>query len=248
MKARSRLDYSQPVRTITMKTRVSSLLISMPLALTSCSHSYPITVEESAKYESSAPISDSWLRDHREEVIKRTVEYVRKQHPSTASWFPRVALGTVRLEISKSKWIRNELIEKELLEIFRGTSERLLPPSNNRTAWTLDVDVKFARPETNPALYAVAVPYGILCWSNLLIACPMKMSEYVVLDTKLTTAKDERFEIRAIGGSTILMSSPWVQDNDAPLYESTSKALAAAVADFANKLVLEVEKRLVRPP
>lgn len=211
--------------------------------LVGCLYSYPIKVGEGTKYEGSTPISASWLRDHREEVVKRTVEYVRKEHPSTADWFPQLTFGNVRLQMSESKWIKNELIEAELLALFKGTSAQLLPLKNNRAPWVMDVDARFARPETNPALYAVVIPYGLLCWSNFLIVCPMKVSEYVVLDAKIKTDRGEQFDVRAVGGSTIVMSTPWAQDNDAWMNEGTSKAIAAAIADFANKLVTEVERR-----
>lgn len=223
-----------------------SLLGFLPLALASCSYSYPISVAEDTEYQRVGTMGRGWLHDHRQEVVTTAVEYVRKQYPSTAAWFPGLAIGTVTLEDPHrdSRHASDiSILEKDFAGIFNDVSARLVPRRKDGTRWQADVDVKFATPKTHPALYAIAVPYLALCWSNLLIVCPAKSSEYVILDARITTGNGERFQVRGIGGSTTLVSSPWAEDNNAVSREAASKAIAAAIADFAGKFIGEVEKR-----
>lgn len=226
------------------------ILIILCALLSACSFSYKSSVDEAevnndSKYSTYNPHYSSWLKENKYSVIKEIASYIREKHPNTTEWFPRLEIRKIRLEMPSEKWSTSHPAIKPLREILQGVSDQLLPVNENSEIWKVDIDIRFANQKVNPALFAAAHdPYGLLCWGTILLVCPVKSSGVFVIDGNIITTEDKRINLKGYGGSTIYLSTPWLADNPeaAGFPQAESKAIAAATADFANKLVKVVEK------
>lgn len=223
-----------------MKNRYVIPLLTV-FTLSGCSVSTYSATDEYEKRTSSHPVNDHWLSTHRDDVTKETVKYIRETHPTTAEWFPRFKIQVVDINTDKIKESSILSLENDLNIIFNNISSQLLPKSSKAETWVVDVNVRFSHKRTGDAAYAAAIPYGLLCFATtLMLVCPYGVTNIAILEASINIPNNKTFNITSYGGSTLYMSTPYMMDATGLEDPSKGKALAAAIADFSNKIVTYV--------
>lgn len=188
-------------------------------------------------------IEPAWLAQHKAELTARLVESIKEKHPTTAAWFPRVVIRSINIETSSDSWRNAPELTKQLNEVFEQALTQLYPQQHKQPAeLTLDLKIRTASTEMNSALYALMLPYGVACFSTLMMVCPVTGEEIVVTEGTFWQQDKALVSLSAAGASRLVAVSPYAADGNEWGDEAATKALIAALSQLTDKFVAHMEK------
>lgn len=191
---------------------------------------------------SDRSVSSAWLRDHRVEVENRIVLYLQSKYPTVPPEIGSFRVGRVQVknQVPDRDRARVEELETALARLFESVTLRVLGTRPD-TGTTVDIEVEFLTPQLSKgeeaAAAAAMAPMMAVCFGTLLVACPAKMSNYVVLVATVRRNDSVVASLKGAGGATRYVSTLMLEDKPSSGDEANSKAMAGAVADLASKLV-----------
>jgi hypothetical protein len=94
----------------------------------------------------------------------------------------------------------------------------------------------------NSALYALMVPYGVACFSTLMMVCPVAGKQIVVTEGVFSKNGNKVLTISSAGASRLVAISPYAEDSSEWGDEAKAKALIAALSQLTDKFVAHVEE------
>ena len=207
--------------------------------LTSCTFSWVSNVDQDEQYTTVEPPDLYWLQNNRSEIAQQIVAFIRKNHPSTAKWFPRLKIENLFLLNSDDSSNDTELTREILQDILEKVSLEVLPENNSPNKWSVDISIKFLtnQSEIGAIKGSAMIAYGVFCWKTVLIVCPVGgQTSIAVLDSKIRTDSGKIIDIRSFGGTSRIMTSPLAGDDFSLPSQDKAKALAASIADLADKI------------
>ena len=187
-------------------------------------------------------IQPDWIDRNRTELTNRLVQSIREKHPNTAHWFPLVTISNVDIETEPAKWRNAPELKNQLNELFKNTLDQIYVSNDERTQMSLDLKIRTASTEMNSALYALMVPYGIACFSTLMIVCPITGKQIVVTEGTFSKDNTNVLTISSAGASRLVAISPYAGDGSEWGDEAKTKALIAALSQLTDKFVAHVEE------
>jgi hypothetical protein len=187
-------------------------------------------------------IQPDWIARNKTELTNQLVQSIKEKHPKTAQWFPLVAISNVDIETEPAKWRNAPELKNQLNDLFKKTLAQIYTSNEEQPLIYLDQKIRTASTEMNSALYALMVPYGVACFSTLMMVCPVAGKQIVVTEGVFSKNGNKVLTLSSAGASRLVAISPYAEDSSEWGDEAKAKALIAALSQLTDKFVAHVEE------
>lgn len=182
-------------------------------------------------------LEPEWLKANEKDISERLTNTIRAKHPITAEWFPRVSIANIDVEDNLARWRDTPALKENMNSIFRATLGALYPNLPAESVFNVNLKIRNANTDLNPALYALMVPYGVACWSTLMLVCPVSGKSIVVVEATFEDVKGNEVVLRGAGASRLVAISPYAGDSPLWADQAETKALIAAMSRLTDEFV-----------
>ena len=202
--------------------------------LTSCVVSYQSAVPKSYG-KSQLRLSSRWLQEHEDDIVNAMTNAIRKKHPTTADWFPRIIISSLRAGDSDTEQSINAILSK--------LRKNLLPDSADSKIWKADLTITAGSPDDLSIVQAMLIPAQVtMCVPSLMIICPCTYKALIILTAEITTDAEETIYFQGAGAVDVWAGTPYVADNpELMLVPHESKAFIGALTSLVDNLVSYAE-------